>query len=230
MDNSKQPLYSGQTQFVVQPQPSYPPPQGYYVDPNTSHHVQVGYQQQTTTVEASAVRPINEEDANSAMLMFVIGFFFGIVWIVNYAMYRNSPNAQARQYAKFSQAQFYQQPPPQQYPTQQQVYTPQYYVQPTETTAATTYHHQTVATTHYVNGVNEEDANNAMLMFVIGFFFGILWIVNYAMYRNSPNLKAQQYAKYSLMAFILSLVFSVILTFICILVPIIMISSVPSYN
>ena len=86
MDNSKQPLYSGQTQFVVQPQPSYPPPQGYYVDPNTSHHVQVGYQQQTTTVEASAVRPINEEDANSAMLMFVIGFFFGIVWIVNYAM------------------------------------------------------------------------------------------------------------------------------------------------
>ncbi|KAF0980783.1 hypothetical protein FDP41_013266 [Naegleria fowleri] len=128
------------------------------------------------------------------------------------------------------QAQFYQQPPPQQYPTQQQVYTPQYYVQPTETTAATTYHHQTVATTHYVNGVNEEDANNAMLMFVIGFFFGILWIVNYAMYRNSPNLKAQQYAKYSLMAFILSLVFSVILTFICILVPIIMISSVPSYN
>ncbi|KAG2393036.1 hypothetical protein C9374_009613 [Naegleria lovaniensis] len=125
------------------------------------------------------------------------------------------------------QSQFYQQPPPQQYPTQQQVYTPQYYVQPSETTA----YHQTVATTHYASsGVNEEDANTAMLMFVIGFFFGILWIVNYAMYRNSPNQKAQQYAKYSLMAFVISLILSVVLTFVCILIPIIMISSVPSYN
>ncbi|KAG2393037.1 hypothetical protein C9374_009614 [Naegleria lovaniensis] len=94
--DAKQPLYTGQAQFVQQPPSQQYPPQGYYVDPNQ----QVVTYQQTTTV--AAAREPNEEDANTAMIMFVIGFFFGLLWIVNFAMYRNSPNYRAQQFAKYS--------------------------------------------------------------------------------------------------------------------------------
>ncbi|KAF0980781.1 hypothetical protein FDP41_013264 [Naegleria fowleri] len=65
-----------------------------------------------------------------------------------------------------------------------------------------------MTTTTVTVGPNQDDANNSFLLFVVGFFFGIVWIVNYIMYRNSPNAQAQQYAKYSLYAFIICLVLS----------------------
>ncbi|KAF0980780.1 hypothetical protein FDP41_013263 [Naegleria fowleri] len=92
MNNGKQPLYTGQAQFVGQPQR----PQ-YYVNNNSTTTTN-----SVTTPTTTPTMAANQEDANNAMLMFVIGFFFGIIWIVNYVMYRNSPNVRAQQYAKYS--------------------------------------------------------------------------------------------------------------------------------
>lgn len=49
-------------------------------------------------------RPIHQtkDDSSTAFLLFVVGFFFHLIWIVNYLMFRNSPDEQARRYAKYS--------------------------------------------------------------------------------------------------------------------------------
>jgi hypothetical protein len=46
------------------------------------------------------------------------------------------------------------------------------------------------------------------MLFLIGFFFGVIWLVNYFRYRNSRNENAKGYAKYSLLGFVVTTVVS----------------------
>jgi len=41
-------------------------------------------------------------DEQTSMIMFIVGFFVPIVWIVGYCMYRTSHNPNAARWAKFS--------------------------------------------------------------------------------------------------------------------------------
>ena len=70
---------------------------------------------------------------------------------------------------------------------------------------------------------SDDESNTAMMLFILGFFIGIVWIVNYAMHRNSASEQARKFAKFSLIAFIVSLVFGLVIFFFAFLIPIIIV-------
>eukprot|EP01027_Heterolobosea_sp_BB2_P007298 GEZU01010882.1.p1 GENE.GEZU01010882.1~~GEZU01010882.1.p1 ORF type:complete len:132 (-),score=54.58 GEZU01010882.1:103-498(-) len=42
------------------------------------------------------------DEENTAVLLFIIGFFFGLCWIINWVMFRKSTDPAARKWAKIS--------------------------------------------------------------------------------------------------------------------------------
>lgn len=52
---------------------------------------------------------------------------------------------------------------------------------------------------------HKKEADLATILFVLGFFVGLVWIINFFMHRNSQSESAQKFAKYSLYLFILVL-------------------------
>lgn len=56
----------------------------------------------------------------------------------------------------------------------------------------------------------KEQENNSLLLFVLGFLCVWVWLIGAIKYNSSPSVGAKRYAKYSKIAFILSLVIGAI--------------------
>lgn len=60
------------------------------------------YQPQQYQQSYNQVDPKLKQDADMSMIFFILGFFIGLLWIVNYCIYSNSPSEDARKWAKWS--------------------------------------------------------------------------------------------------------------------------------
>ncbi|EFC45814.1 predicted protein [Naegleria gruberi] len=119
------------------------------------------------------------------------------------------------QQTKYDPNQVYQQP--QQVPPQNVVYSQQpIYTQEQQYYASTQpiYQQSHVVTTTTQGDVDylekQKQDQTSMMLFIIGFFVGIVWIVNFILHRNSPSESARKFAKASIICFALSFVFAAV--------------------
>jgi len=119
----------------------------------------------------------------------------------------------------YTQPTTYQQQPPYQEST---FYQPQQYAyhqqQPMQSTTVTSYGYENRTLLDGSSAKDRADESSALMMLVIGFFFGLCWIIGWAMYKNSNSPRARSYAKTSLILFIASLVFSLFFAVIFIII------------
>lgn len=52
---------------------------------------------------------------------------------------------------------------------------------------------------------SKKEENLSLVLFVLGFVLGIVWIINYFLHSNSISENAQKYAKFSLYLFLIIL-------------------------
>ncbi|EDR25382.1 hypothetical protein EDI_002150 [Entamoeba dispar SAW760] len=73
-----------------------------------------------------------------------------------------------------------------------------------------------VPQTNKENEVNDTAAKISLLFIVIGFFFPLVWIINYVLFSSSKDKRASLFARLSLSMFAIGVIFSVL--FICFMV------------
>jgi hypothetical protein len=130
---------------------------------------------------------------------------------------------------KIQAAQPYTQPPhaheyQQSYIPQHQIYQPSYYEQTPNYQYNQPSYQQPPAHQQYedepiliekekidtMNIVATGDAQKARNLFLMGFLFPLIWLINLR-YRNSPNQKARTWWRWSLVMFILFIILSIVL-------------------
>ncbi|BFU19200.1 hypothetical protein EHI8A_072900 [Entamoeba histolytica HM-1:IMSS-B] len=68
-----------------------------------------------------------------------------------------------------------------------------------------------VPQTNKENEINDTAANISLLFIIIGFFFPLVWIINYVLFSNSKDKRASLFARLSLSMFALGIIFCALL-------------------